>query len=459
MRYKEMTEQLNGNIANLEELEAFVAKVNNPAIYIQNVRNTEKLGRPYHLRSIKKGQELDKEEVEDILQKADPSIQLKPTAEKITSYSAGSPFEFMSGGKRIFIVTRTAIVSGDKKVKIFNKKELTPVTLGLRNVYSNKTELAKDIASKIASKYEGDRADALLEILRNAERYPEQQPIPEELHYLLQGTNLKQISQDFGECIAPICYAKDTDRIEFPAGNEPIVDVVVGGTDIAVKSLSGSGNSLVKMKEIIDAYGDTIDQNDLKAKSRYATIQKLADSNRSVINLILELCTDLQTPEMVQLKADTIPAQEINTLEGLKKVVDIIVNTNGKPTPYKDVIERCKKILSASGKTYGMPRDIASAGPKKYERDPLIYTAYMLTYGLGKGLENQIINGVDKDSYAGTIQDIMKNMSASVGFIGVNANGIIELKVKKFSDLNFKFDYHAYTSNPGNNRPGFAIIN
>ena len=50
-------------------------------------------------------------------------------------------------------------------------------------------------------------------------------------------------------------------------------------------------------------------------------------------------------------------------------------------------------------------------------------------------------------------------MSASVGFIGVNANGIIELKVKKFSDLNFKFDYHAYTSNPGNNRPGFAIIN
>jgi len=89
----------------------------------------------------------------------------------------------------------------------------------------------------------------------------------------------------------------------------------------------------------------------------------------------------------------------------------------------------------------------------------LIYTAYMLTYGLGKGLENQIINGVDKDSYAGTIQDIMKNMSASVGFIGVNANGIIELKVKKFSDLNFKFDYHAYTSNPGNNRPGFAIIN
>lgn len=458
MRFKEMSEP-NTNIASLEELEAFVAKVNSPAIYIQNVRNTEKLGRPYHLRSIKKGQELDKEEVEDILQKVDRSIQLKPTAEKITSYSAGSPFEFMSGGKRFFIVTRTAIASGDKKVKIFNKKELTPVTLGLRNVYSNKKELAKDIASKIASKYDGDRADALLEILKNAETYPSQQPIPEELHYLLQGTNLKQISQDFGECIAPICYAKDTDRIEFPAGNEPIVDVVVGDTDIAVKSLSGSGNSLVKMKEIIDAYGDTIDQQDLKAKSRYATIQKLADGSKSVINLILELCTDLQTPEMVKLKADTIPSQEINTLEDLKKVVEVLLKKEGEDASYTEVIAKCKDILSASGKTYGMPRDVATAGPKKFARDPVIYTAYMLTYGLGKGLENVIINGVDKDAYAETIQDIMKNMSASVGFIGVNANGVIELKVKKFSDLNFKFDYHAYTSNPGNNRPGFAIIN
>jgi len=458
MRYKEMSES-DDNIASLEELKAFITKVSHPAIYIQNERNTEKLGRPYHLRSLKKGQELDKEEVEDILQKVDRSIQLKPTAEKITSYSAGSPFEFMSGGKRFFIVTRTAIASGDKKVKIFNKKELTPVTLGLRNVYANKKELAKDIAEKIASKYDGDRADALVEILKNAETYPTQQPIPEELHYLLQGTNLKQISQDFGECIAPICYAKDTDRIEFPAGNEPIVDVIVGGTDIAVKSLSGSGNSLVKMKEIIDAYGDTIDQQDLKAKSRYATIQKLADDSKSVINLILELCTDLQTPEMVKLKAETIPAQEINTLEDLKKVVEVLLKKEGKEISYNDVIAKCKDILSASGKTYGMPRDIATAGPKKFARDPIIYTAYMLTYGLGKGLENVIINGVDKDSYAETIQDIMKNMSASVGFIGVNANGIIELKVKKFSDLNFKFDYHAYTSNPGNNRPGFAIIN
>lgn len=458
MRYLEVTEP-NNNIASLDELKTFVQKVNSPAIYIQNVRETEKLGRPYHLRSIKKGNELDKDEVEAILKKVDPSITLKPTSEKLTSYSAGAPFEFMSGGKRYFIVTRAAIASGGKKVKIFNKKELSPTTLGLRDIYANKEELAKDIVAKVKSKYEGDRAAALIEILKNAQNYPNQTAIPQNLHYVLQGTNLKQISQDFGECLAPICYASASDRIEFPEGNSPIVDVTVGNTSIAVKSLSGSGNSLVKMKEIIDAYGSTVDQDDVKAKFRYQTIQKLADSNRSVIDLILELCTDLQTPEMIKLKSNTIPTLEINTLNDLKKAVNVIITKDGKLTPYQEVIEICKTILSASGKTYGIPRDVQTSGSKKYQRDPLIYTAYMLTYGLGKGLENVIINGIDKDEYANTIQDIMKNMSASVGFIGVNSAGVIDLKVKKFSDLQFKFDYHAYTTNPGNNRPGFVIVN
>jgi len=82
----------------------------------------------------------------------------------------------------------------------------------------------------------------------------------------------------------------------------------------------------------------------------------------------------------------------------------------------------------------------------------------MITYGLGKGLENVIVRGIDKDAYAEIIKDIMTQVEASVGFVGVNANGIIDLKMKKFSDLDFKFDYHAFTTNPGNNRPGFAII-
>ena len=446
-------------VADLNDLSDLVKKINNPALYIQNTKETEKYGRPYHLRTLKKVAELDKDEAEQLLRKVDASITLKPTSAKLTSYSQAAPFEFQHQGKTFYIATRRKVESGGKSVKGFNKKELTPVTLGLGNLYNSKKELYQDIKKLVMQKYEDDRQDALLYILDNAINFGSQTPIPENLQYVLTGTNLKQISQDFGECIAPLCYADDSQTIEFPPGNEPVVDVVVGTTRIAVKSLSGSGNSLVKMKDIVDTYADTIDPKDLQRQAKYATIQKLADPGRKVIDLILELCMDLKTPEMVQLIADTVPDMSITKLDDLKKAVNVLIYKDNKLIPYQDVIEKCKVILGANGRTvFGMPRDVATTGEKKFLRDPLIYTAYMLTYGLGKGLENVIVRGIDKDAYAEIIKDIMTQVEASVGFVGVNANGIVDLKMKKFSDLDFKFDYHAFTTNPGNNRPGFAII-
>jgi len=456
MRYVEMTQQ---KIADLNDLSDLVKRVNDPALYIQNTRETEKYGRPYHLRTLRKVSILDKDEAEQLLRKVDSSITLKPTSAKLTSYTQAAPFEFQHQGKTFYIATRRKVESGGKSVKGFNKKELTPVTLGLGNVYTSKKELYQDIKRLVIEKYEDDRQNALLHVLDNAMQFGSQKPMPEELQYVLTGTNLKQISQDFGECIAPLCYADDSQTIEFPPGNEPVVDVIVGGQKIAVKSLSGSGNSLVKMKKIVDTYKDTIDPKDLQRQARYATIQKLADPGRSVINLILELCTDLKTPEMVQLIADTIPNISITKLDDLIKAVKVLIYKDNKLIPYQDVIAKCKVILGASQhKVFGIPRDVATTGEKKFQRDPVQYTAYMLTYGLGKGLENVIVRGIDKDAYAEIIKDIMTQVEASVGFVGVNANGIIDLKIKKFSDLDFKFDYHAFTTNPGNNRPGFAII-
>ena len=52
----------------------------------------------------------------------------------------------------------------------------------------------------------------------------------------------------------------------------------------------------------------------------------------------------------------------------------------------------------------------------------------------------------------------MKQVKAEVGVVGINKQGVWSVATKPFSALNFKFDYHAYTSNPGNNRPGFAIV-
>ena len=69
-----------------------------------------------------------------------------------------------------------------------------------------------------------------------------------------------------------------------------------------------------------------------------------------------------------------------------------------------------------------------------------------------------IVNGIEKEAYSEILQDIMKQVKAEVGVVGINKQGIWSVNTKPFSALNFRFDYHAYTSNPGNNRPGFAIV-
>ena len=141
---------------------------------------------------------------------------------------------------------------------------MTPGLLGLATSYNDKKTLANDIAQKVKQKYNDDRGAILLHIMNNALNYVNQQPVPENLKYILQNnTMMKQISQDFGESIGPLLYSK-TGKIDFPVGNEPVIDIKIGNVGIAIKSLSGSGNSMVKLKEIIDAYAETIDQKDLK---------------------------------------------------------------------------------------------------------------------------------------------------------------------------------------------------
>ena len=83
---------------------------------------------------------------------------------------------------------------------------------------------------------------------------------------------------------------------------------------------------------------------------------------------------------------------------------------------------------------------------------------YATVTGMGKGLENVIVNGVDKDAYGDLLRDIMRTVDAKAGFVSVDVNGIVSFQIKDFKDLNFVFDYHAFTTKPGNNRPGFVVF-
>jgi len=458
--------------ASLEDVEAILnslVKITKDPnmIRLGDKKDTEAKGRPYHIRSVQRAsKQLDKDELQDVLQKLPngSGINLVPItnpAKKISSFATGDPYQFEYQGKMYYALASKTVGSktGGTKLKLFNKKELSPIKLGLASVYNDKKSLVNDITKNVNTKYNDDRGKVLLHVLGNAINYQNQKPIPENLKYILQNTTmLKQISQDFGESIGPILYAENG-KIDFPTGNEPVIDIKVGGVGIAIKSLSGSGNSMTKLKEVIDAFAETIDQKDVKRTAKIKTFQKLADPKIKVIDSIIQIAKDIDAPEMTALETATKKMQIYNLPQLLKAVEKLIYTKDGKLVPYKTALATAEKILSASGKTFGMPRDRGTEPAlKKYKRDPKIYIAYILTYGMGKGLENVIVNGVDKDAYGDLLRDIMRTVDAKAGFVSVDVNGIVSFQIKDFKDLNFKFDYHAFTTKPGNNRPGFVVF-
>ena len=246
------------NIATHQDVQAFVSQLNDPRLKLAT-----KDGFPTHIRTTQKGgQGLTKAQAEKLL-----GIPLKTEVGITTRISnTYSTHSFLHNGKTYYIVTLNSTVNpSGQDIPVFQKQETTPVGLGLQKNYAGVNLLIKDLQNKISAKYQDERGKLLLHLLNNAVGYGagKQTPLPEELKFLFTvKQNINNVSQNFGECLAPIVFGKSNNKVEFPSGNEPVVDVKLNNVSIAVKSLSGSGNSLVKMADVVDAYQDTIDQKD-----------------------------------------------------------------------------------------------------------------------------------------------------------------------------------------------------
>ena len=340
-------------------------------------------------------------------------------------------------------------------------KSLTPVKLNLQSSYKGLDSLYKDIQTQLQQRFKGPILEILLHILKNAMNRDNQKPLPSNLSNILSnGSIFKPINQDFGETIAPFLVGKKNDAVDFPVGNEPIIDLKLPGMDLAVKSLTGSGNAFTKIKELFDQFEATIDPKDTKTKARFGIYkifsQKVA--GQTVADQIIYGSNFAQNPEMVELTRRT-GKMKITNSEQLKKALGKVLMTKaGKPVSYNNFIKFLKAVGGVSGKVFGVPRGASSTGPRMYEQDPLEYATLTFTYMLGKGLENMVVHGSDKEAYADILNKIMRQVNASAGYVNISKDGIASIDIKPFKDLKFRFDYHAYTSNPGNNRPGFAIV-
>ena len=375
-------------------------------------------------------------------------------------------------------ITVTVVLAGRKKSAaaggatddlVLNRKDLTPVSLGLAGSYPTRAQLADATKKAVNTKVKNEKiASALVELVDIAMNRGSGNLSPESLEYVR--TVRGMISQDFGEILAPMALAQDNEEITFPAGNEKLIDVTVGGkVRYSVKALGGSGTSMNSLGSLLDEYDATLTDEGKKSLFRNG-IKIWQSASRKEGKVVDKICYAAhlnQIPEY--LSYVDILGGEFQTFDELKKLLTPLV----KKLDYPGFLEM---ILPASqaghwGINIGLPDDSnyylgltdkkskpGIAGKNSYDNDHVHGAANIITYSIGKGFEFMVRRGPDKQQYKDIMNDMIKQMNCQLGHVDIDNSGQLIITSKPFGNLDFEFDYHAPSNLAGNNRPGFLIV-
>jgi hypothetical protein len=379
---------------------------------------------------------------------------------------------YIGNGKTFTFVLRgvktAASYAGAAVDLVLNRKDLTPVKLGLAGEYSDRKELADATKKAIKERIKNENlAKALTELVELAETRGAGQLTPESLEYVKPF--LGMISQDFGEILAPIALANDGEEISFPAGNEKLIDVTVGGkVRYSVKALGGSGTSMNSLGSLLDEYDNTL--TDAGKQKMFRDAIKIWASTKkegSVTDRICLAANKNQTPEY--LSYVDILGGEFDNWKELKTLLTPLV----KKLDYKGFLEMILPATQAGnwGSNVGMPADSnyylgltankpkpGVAGKYSYDNDPVDGAANIIAYCLGKGMEYMIKRGPSQQQYKDIMNDMIKQLNCQLGHVSIDEQGQLTVTSKPFGNLDFDFDYHAPSHIAGNNRPGFMIV-
>jgi hypothetical protein len=308
---------------------------------------------------------------------------------------------------------------------------------------------------------------------------------------------IKLISQDFGEILTPIVITKGSQPIKFsPKSNEPLIDVTINGQDTAVKSLSGSGNSFMVIKDQIDQYEK--EMASLPGNTLSVSLKVLKDfvsSDGRTTDKLIRAAKTAGIPEYQSL-IKILGVSEINNYSEMESAVANFVKklqASGSDALYSRYLQAVLPAALSSGRTtkqkenrksktnflpklipVGMPADYKkyiranteddvgiqssrSAGKKKFDANFVRAASRQLTYMLGMGFRNQVVEGEMALEMETTITNIMKRRKAIAAWIIINSNGTISVQQRSFENAKFGYQYHAGTDTVNQNAPGFHI--
>lgn len=371
---------------------------------------------------------------------------------------------------------------------------LRPEKFGLVGVEKTKSELANIVKAAIPKVAKSDPIlqQALSQLIDVAmgDRSTVDAPLMDHISGCL---NL--ISQDFGEILTPIILADGAgDMISFSAtSNKPLIDVDVKGIPVAVKSLGGSGNSFSAIRDMIADYEKSKKEEDpaWTANKTFKILQDFVSKDGKTNDKLIRAAQLAAVPEATALNAilGSTPQNYAQMESAVTKLVQTLSATpEGKKNLYAVYLKTIWPASVAANRTRGKPtlpgqkpkppvpvglpgdyrsyikdgaeetkQNNKSAGKKKFDANFVRAASRQLTYMLGMGFRNQVVDGDDKAEMEQTITDVMTRKDAIAAKITINSDGSIKVIKTAFKDLKFGYQYHAGTDTVDQNAPGFHI--
>jgi len=376
-------------------------------------------------------------------------------------------------------------------------QSLRPEKFGLTNQEKTKKDLANFVKSKIPLVVKDQIfQQGLIQLVDVA--IGSRSSVDQNLMNHMSGI-LNYISQDFGEILTPLVMAKDDNEvIKFPEkSNKPLIDAEINGKPIAVKSLGGSGNSFIVIKDLIDSYVDTKRKEDpeFKPSQSYDILKDFVSTDGKTLDKLIRAAQRARIPEAIKMNEILGVSDPPLNYAQLKDSVEKLVNklkSEDNSNLYKRYLEiispaafaanrmtkpkegrKSKKEFVPKPVGVGLPADYKkytgveseddveenkrSAGKKSFDQDFVKAATRQLTYMLGVGFRNHVVEGPAAQEMADTITDIMQAKDAVAAKIEILPAGTIKVTTVAFSDLKFGYQYHAGTKTVDQNAPGFHI--
>ena len=485
----------NIKYANKAEQQPIVAQIEQilkPEFPSVNVRNDlEDLNAGKKIPSIRILNALPRDKVLSLL--AANGFSLKQTA---------NPVQIVSGTYQSFIYTFTVnntvftVVIAGKGAKEGQEGKcqigiqmLRPEKFGLKGVDLTKNEMVNTVKANLpnVAKSDPQLQEALSQLIDVAIGIRATID-PELMAHIAPCLNL--ISQDFGEVLTPLVLAeKDTDIISFSAtSNKPLIDVEINGTPVAVKSLGGSGNSFSAISKMIDDYEQAMLQDNpkWKANKHFDILKDFVSKNGKTNDKLIRAAQTAGVPEARTLNKilGVAPMSYADMEAAVTKLLARINKTSaGKAHLYAAYLKTIMPAAVSAGRTRGkkktivavglpgdyrqyvndavpgeeQPQSTKSAGKKKFDANFVRAASRQLTYMLGMGFRNAVVEGEDAHEMEQTITDIMTRKDAIAAKISIATDGSIKVIKTPFKDLKFGYQYHAGTDTVDQNAPGFHI--